>query len=239
MAEGPNIVRLAALIGDNARAAALSTLMAGRALTATELADAAGVTRQTMSSHLAKLLDSGLVQVERQGRHRYFRLAGPDVAHLLESIMGMTPPAEGHRPLTGPRDQALRKARICYDHLAGELGVYVYDGMLGNGVLRQGGDGLRLTDHGQLWFRRLGIDTQRVARSRRTFCRTCLDWSERRDHLAGALGAVFLSRIEELGWAARLEGSRVIAFSDTGERSLRSLFGGVDQEPEPPIRCVR
>ncbi|TBW51287.1 transcriptional regulator [Marinobacter halodurans] len=239
MAEGPNIVRLAALIGDNARAAALSTLMAGRALTATELADAAGVTRQTMSSHLAKLLECGLLQVGRQGKHRYFRLAGPEVAHLLESLMGMTPAAQGSQPLTGPRDQALRKARICYDHLAGELGVYVYDGMLGNGVLRQVEDGLRLTDHGQLWFRRLGIDTHRVSRVRRTFCRTCLDWSERRDHLAGALGAAFLSRIEELGWAARLEGSRVMAFSEAGERSLRSLFGGVDQEPEPPIRCVR
>ncbi|WP_165857226.1 ArsR/SmtB family transcription factor [Marinobacter sp. JSM 1782161] len=239
MAEGPNIVRVAALIGDNARAAALSTLMSGCALTATELADSAGVTRQTMSSHLAKLLGAGLLRVVRQGRHRYYRLAGADVAQLLESLMGMTAIAEDQRPRTGPRDHALRKARICYDHLAGEMGVYAFHGMLENGVLREGRGGLRLTDHGQLWFRQLGIDTDALARTKRTFCRACLDWSARRDHLAGALGAAFLDRIEALGWARRLENSRVIVFSDSGERSLRNLMGGEDREPEPPIRCVR
>lgn len=224
MTEGPNIARVAALIGDNARAAALSALMSGGALTATELADIAGVTRQTISFHLAKLHEAELLEVERQGRHRYYRIASPAVAQILESLMGMTPRADVNRPRTGPRDPALRKARICYDHLAGALGVLAYEQMLQQGVFEKHQEGLWLTEHGQMWFRRLGIDTTEVARARRSLCRACLDWSERRHHLAGSLGAAFMQRTLELGWAKRVSGSRTILFSDQGEAALLAIL---------------
>ncbi len=231
MSEGPNIVRIAALIGDNARAEVLSALMSGGALTATELADMAGVTKQTISFHLGKLLEAGLLKVEQQGRHRYFRLAGPDVAQLLESLMGMAVQSEGVRPRTGPRDPALRKARICYDHLAGELGVLAYEQMLRQGVFETRHEGPRLTEHGRLWFHRLGIDTDAVACTKRSFCRACLDWSERRHHLAGALGAALLTRIHELGWAKRAKDSRVIVFSVQGEASLLAMLDSLGPAP--------
>lgn len=233
MSEGPNIVRVAALIGDNARAEVLSALMSGRALTATELADVAGVTKQTISFHLGKLLEAGLLEVDQQGRHRYFRLAGQDVARLLESLMGMAFRSEDIRLWTGPRERALRRSRICYDHLAGELGVLVYEEMLQQGVLQQDQGGLWLTEHGRVWFRRLGIDTDTVASSRRSFCRVCLDWSERRSHLAGALGAALLARIQELGWAKRAKDSRAIVFSDRGEKSLWAMLTSQSAPSEP------
>lgn len=224
MSEGPNIVRVAALIGDNARAEVLSALMAGRAHTATELADIAGVTKQTISSHLGKLLEVGLIEVNQQGRHRYFRLAGGDVAHLLESLMGMAARSAPSRTLFGPREPALRKARICYDHLAGELGVLAYEGLLRHRVLEREDGGLRVTAHGREWFKRIDIDTDRLALRRRSFCRECLDWSERRHHLAGSLGAALLKRIQEMGWAHRAKESRAILFTADGEKSLRTLF---------------
>src|SRR5450755_3564905 len=142
MTVGPNIVGIAALIGDHARAEVLTALLADRALTATELADIAGVTKQTISAHLAKLREAGLIAMESQGRHRYFRLAGPDVAHLLESLMGVAFRTGAVRVRTGPREPALRKARVCYDHLAGELAVIVYEGLHARGVLATGSDGL-------------------------------------------------------------------------------------------------
>jgi DNA-binding transcriptional ArsR family regulator len=223
MAEGPNIARVAALIGDNARAEVLSVLMSGCAHTATELADAAGVTRQTISSHLAKLVDAGLIEVDRQGRHRYFRLAGGDVAQLLESMMGLAAAPLSRRGF-GPRDPALRKARVCYDHVAGELGVWVYQALLRHGLLRRDGAGLMLTERGRDWFADLGVDTARVAAQKRVLCRECLDWSERRHHLAGALGAALLQRVLELDWARRERGSRVLVFTTAGERALRGLL---------------
>lgn len=224
MNEGPNIVRVAALIGDNARAEVLSALMAGRALTATELANTAGVTKQTISFHLGKLLDAGLITVDQQGRHRYFRLAGPEIANLLESLMGLAFRSVGSRLFTGPREPALRKARVCYDHLAGELGVLVYEQMLRTNILQQHPGGLQLTEHGRVWFNQFGIDTDALASSKRSFCRACLDWSERRHHLAGALGSALLNRIQELGWAKREKDSRVIVFSVRGEKLLWAML---------------
>lgn len=224
MAEGPNITRIAALMGDNARAEVLSALMSGCAYTATELADMAGVTRQTISFHLGKLMEADLVAVDQQGRHRYFRLAGGEVAHLLESLMGLAAKSAPSRLLFGPREPALRKARICYDHLAGELGVLVYEEMLRHGLLRRADGGLMLMEQGRRWFEGIGIDLQKVAAQRRTFCRECLDWSERRHHLAGALGAALLHRIQEMGWAQREKESRAIVFTSDGEKSLRALF---------------
>jgi len=224
MKDGPNIARIASLLGDPARAEVLTALMTDRALTATELAAISGVTKQTMSAHLSKLLDAALVAVDQQGRHRYFRLADPDVAGLLESLMGVAFRTGAVRLLSSPREPALRKARICYDHLAGEFGVTAYEALLRHGVFELAHEELRLSEFGAAWFRRLGIDTDAAARRRRTFCRPCMDWSERRHHLAGSLGAALLSRFHDLKWATRDKNSRVIRFTPRGQRAFQDLF---------------
>lgn len=221
MKDGPNIINIAALIGDHARSEVLTALMSGMALTATELAEVAGVTKQTISGHLSKLVDAGLLAVESQGRHRYFRLADPDVARLLESLMSVAFRTGAVRVRSSPREPALRKARVCYDHLAGELGVAMYDALLARGAFALDGEAIALTEIGQGIVRELGIDAAALVSKRRVFCRTCLDWSERRHHLAGALGTALLVRFEELGWAKRLPESRVMAFSAAGEQALR------------------
>jgi DNA-binding transcriptional ArsR family regulator len=224
MKDGPSIASVAALIGDRARADILTALVAGPALTATELAAEAGVTKQTASAHLAKLLEARLIAVESQGRHRYFRLADRDVAQLLENLMGVAFRAGAVRLRASPREPALRRARVCYDHLAGELGVLVYDGLLARRLLRSAGDGLAMSGHGERFFDGFGIDLEALAGRRRPLCRACLDWSARRHHLAGALGAALLARYVALGWARIAKGSRVVSFSAAGESALRERF---------------
>jgi DNA-binding transcriptional ArsR family regulator len=233
MKDGPNISRIASLLGEPARADALTALLADRALTATELAAIAGITKQTMSAHLSKLLDASLVEVQQQGRHRYFRLANEDVAKLLESLMGVAFRTGAVRLISSPREPALRKARICYDHLAGELGVSAYESLLRRQVLKVSGEDLRLTASGAEWFESIGVDARAAAGERRTFCRACLDWSERRHHLAGALGAAMLSRVYDFRWASRDKGSRAIRFTPTGERKFHALFNG-----DPAVAAV-
>ncbi len=228
-ANGPEVARIAALLGDPARAAGLTALLAGGALSATELSHVAGVSKPTMSAHLDKLLRAELVAVERQGRHKYFRLASPDVAHALESLMGLASRSDGGQPRPGPANLALRKARVCYDHLAGELGVLVHDGLARSGAIAPSSapgreNELELTADGERVFRRLGVDLDAARAKRRSFCRSCLDWSERRHHLAGALGAALLSRITELRWARLSRGSRALVFSALGEDALRRTF---------------
>ena len=224
MKDGPNIARVAALIGDPARAEILTALLADRALTATELAAVAGVTKQTVSAHLAKLVDARLLAVEAQGRHRYFRLAGSDVARLLESLMGVAFRTGAVRLVTGPREPALRKARVCYDHLAGELGVLAYDGLVARGWLADRGGSLFLTNAGADGLAAFGIDPTLAASERRTFCRPCLDWGERRHHLGGALGSALLDRLYALRWARRAADSRVVVFTPRGEQQWRAAF---------------
>ena len=226
MKDGPNIARIASLLGDPARADALTALLADRALTATELSAVAGVTKQTMSAHLAKLLDARLLAVDQQGRHRYFRLAAADVAHLLESLMGVAFRTGAVRLLASPREPALRMARICYDHLAGELGVKGFEALLHAKVFARTPGGIRLTAWGAEWFAKVGVDTAAAAHQRRTLCRPCMDWSERRQHLAGALGSALLSRVCDLGWAKRDAGSRVIRFTPRGQKSFLELVAG-------------
>ena len=237
MKDGPHIARIAALIGDSARAEVLTALMADRALTATELADIAGVTKQTISAHLAKLLDAGLLVVENQGRHRYFRLADRDVAQLLESLMNVAFRAGAVRLRASPREPALRRARVCYDHLAGEVGVQLHEALLRQGYLHAADNGLAVTRAGAEWFAHQGIDTAVVARQRRMLCRPCLDWSERRHHLGGALGAALLQRLFDGGWAHRAQGSRVVHFTAKGELALRQWLA---TSPEaPPSTALR
>lgn len=224
MKAGPDIALIASLIGDPARANMLSGLMSGRALTASELAQEAGVSPQTASSHLAKLQSGGLLAIEKQGRHRYYRLTGPDIAALLESLMGIAARVGHLRTRTGPKDPALRRARVCYDHLAGDLGVRMFDGLLDRRLLRRRGADIELTQPGRHFCERFGIDIDSIQDKRRPTCKPCLDWSERRSHLAGALGAAMLARFYELKWARRQPDTRIVTFTPRGEQEFARLF---------------
>ncbi len=225
MKAGPDIARVAALVGDPARANMLTALMSGKALTATELAHEAGVTPQTASGHLARLGEGGLVEVTRQGRHRYYHLAGPDVADLLERLMGVAARAGHLRTRTGPRDAALREARVCYDHLAGEMGVTLLSVMIMRRWIVTTEQGLELTAPGAAAMGGFGIDVDALRGKRRPVCRACLDWSARRNHLAGGLGAALLTRMVDLGWVRRLPESRALRFSPTGLAAFTDRFG--------------
>jgi DNA-binding transcriptional ArsR family regulator len=228
MKAGPDIAMVASLVGDPARANMLTALLSGRALTASELAQEAGITPQTASSHLAKLETGGLIEPEKQGRHRYYRLTGTDVAGVLEGLAGVAARAGHMRVRTGPKDPALRRARICYDHLAGDLGVQMLDSMKKQRLIRQGKDSMELTGEGKRFISKaLQIDADALIHPRRPVCKACLDWSERRHHLAGTLGAAIMERFTELKWAARdpTPGSRVMNFSRNGEKRFAALFG--------------
>jgi DNA-binding transcriptional ArsR family regulator len=228
MKAGPDIAMVASLVGDPARANMLTALLSGRALTASELAHQAGITPQTASSHLGKLEAGGLIEPEKQGRHRYYRLTGPDVAGVLEGLAGLAARAGHMRLRTGPKDPALRRARICYDHLAGDLGVQMLDSMKKQRLVRQKKQDIELTAEGEHFLKKnLQISAKTLAHPRRPVCKACLDWSERRHHLAGTLGAAVMTRFTELKWAARdsTPGSRVVNFSRTGEKRFAELFG--------------
>ena len=229
MKDAPSFVAIAALLGDQARATMLNLLMSGEALTASELANEANITKQTASSHLNKLVDAGLLSVQPQGRHRYFRLADSDVAAMLESIMGVAQRTRTAKTQTllGPRDPALRRARRCYDHLAGELAVEAYDSFVARGFIHltpqaDAKDTLALTATGNDFFAKLGIDFTTFSHSRRPVCRPCLDWSVRRHHLAGSLGKALLDFCYQQRWAKQVKDSRIVRFSLNGEMMFKS-----------------
>ncbi len=224
MKEGPDIAQLGSLIGDPARANMLNILLNGKALTATELALEAGITPQTASSHLKKLEQGNLLRQRKQGRHRYFSLADEEVATLLENIQGFIAKQTPARLRTGPKDPALRRSRVCYNHLAGELAVQLFDSLKTRHLISGDPDGLILTGTGVTFFENFGIDISDLQRKRRPLCRSCLDWSMRRSHLAGSLGTALLDRFYSLKWAKREEGSRIITFSKAGEKSFRAHF---------------
>jgi predicted transcriptional regulator len=209
----------------------LTALMTGKALTATELAHQAGITPQTASSHLSKLEAGGLIEQEKQGRHRYYRLSDPDVALVLEGLEGLAARAGHMRVRTGPKEPALRRARVCYDHLAGDLGVQMLDSFTRQKLVRHRKQEITLTTDGERFLNKhLQISADMLAHPRRPVCKACLDWSERRHHLAGTLGAALMQRFSELKWAARdtAPGSRVVNFSRTGEKHFAKLFGAID-----------
>jgi DNA-binding transcriptional ArsR family regulator len=225
MKVGPDIAVIGALIGDPARANMLTALSAGQALTAGELAREAGVTAQTASSHLSKMSAAGLVEGRKQGRHIYYALSGPDVAGVLEAITGLAERMGHTRVRTGPKEPALRRARVCYDHLAGDLGVAMLDSLTHRGLIVGAGETLVLTQDGETFMTALGLDVGALSGLRRPLCKGCLDWSVRRSHLAGALGAALLQRFYSLGWAAREPQSRVVSFSQRGLDAFREIFG--------------
>jgi DNA-binding transcriptional ArsR family regulator len=224
MKHGPSLAPVAALVGDPARANMLSALLSGKALTASELAEEAGITAQTASSHLSKLENGGLVAAVKQGRHRYFRLSGNDVAEMLETIMGVAARTGAMRTRQGPSDPAMREARVCYDHLAGERGVQLYDSLIKKGVIAARGGEIVLTKRGTEFLGTFGIDVDALGMSRRPLCKGCLDWSQRREHLAGSVGAALLVRLIDLGWAARDRKSRAVLFTRNGEAKFAKTF---------------
>jgi DNA-binding transcriptional ArsR family regulator len=224
MKEGPDIAQIASLIGDPARANMLAALSGGQALTATELAAVGGITLQTASAHLSKLEAGGLLAQCKQGRHRYFTLADEAAGRLIETMMGFAA-SRGHlRYRPGPKDPALRKARICYDHMAGDYGVRMLDSFVCRGEIESDGENLSVTPKGRDQFETLGIDLSRLASSRRPLCKSCLDWSERRSHLAGSLGKALLGHVFDQGWARRSDNSRAVIFTSEGERRFLALF---------------
>ena len=225
MKVGPDIATIGALVGDPARANMLTALLAGQALTAGELAREAGVTAQTASSHLSRLEAGGLLTQKKQGRHRYYALSGEDVAGVLEALMGLAARTGHTRVRTGPKEPALRRARVCYDHLAGELAVSMLEHLVARGFVTEAHDALSLTASGRTFMEALGLDVAGLANSRRPLCKGCLDWSVRRTHLAGALGAALLDRFYSLGWASREPGTRLVNFTPRGLEAFREIFG--------------
>ncbi|MSO92740.1 MAG: ArsR family transcriptional regulator [Rhodospirillales bacterium] len=228
MVSNAQFAEVAALAGDPARASMLNALMDGRALTASELANIAGIAPQTASTHLGRLTRAELLAVEKQGRHRYHRLASPAVALMIESIMqvalGTNVPVR--KLVTGPKDPALRQARICYDHIAGRLGVALADALIAAGHVELASDGGLVTDTGIAFFQRLGVDLgKRGAKGKRILCRPCLDWSERRPHLAGAVGAALCAHSFSAGWIRRIKSTRAVTISPKGQRAFRESFG--------------
>jgi DNA-binding transcriptional ArsR family regulator len=207
----------------------LEALMDGRALTASELARVAEIMPQTASAHLARLTAAGLIRVMRQGRHRYHRLATPHVARMLEEVMRVASTREPtlRRLVTGPRDAALREARICFDHLAGRLGVMIADALVERGVVELDDDGGVVTERGVAFLQRAGIPLvdDGVRCGPRPLCRPCLDWSERRFHIAGKLGAAMCRRFLEQRWVRRLDDTRALEVSAAGAAGLRKMLG--------------
>jgi DNA-binding transcriptional ArsR family regulator len=232
MSSNARFAEVAAQAADPARASMLHALMGGRALTAVELARAAGVTPQTTSGHLRRMTEAGILTVQKQGRHRYHRLAGASIARMLESIMQVAAELDaGHRKLVfGPKDIGLRKARTCYDHFAGQLGVAITDALVNQGHVELSGDAGIVTESGLEQLARAGIDVtailqRRTKRSGRVLCRPCLDWSERRPHLGGLVGAVICAHSMQQGWTRRLEGTRAVLVTPHGRRVFNEKLG--------------
>ncbi|MFG3204637.1 ArsR/SmtB family transcription factor [Streptomyces sp. NPDC048192] len=225
-AQAAGLAALASLIADETRATCLLALLDGRAWTAGELARRAGVAASTLSEHLGKLVAGGLLAEERQGRHRYVRLADAHVAQLVEDLAAQLPPAAGKRPPRSLRESsagsAMARGRTCYDHLAGRLGIAVTEALTLRGLLRQD-TGFALTDAGLEWFGAVGIPLE--VPGRRPLARACLDWTERRPHLAGAAGAALCRHALEAGWCVRIGSERAVKVTPSGERELSALLG--------------
>ncbi|GJL94012.1 MAG: transcriptional regulator [Hyphococcus sp.] len=224
MKSGPNYARLAALIGDPARANMLSALMSGLALTARELAQEAGVQPSTASGHLKALTTAQLIECQKQGRHKYYRIANQETATAIESLQVLSEHNGLLRVRPGPKDPALRKARVCYDHLAGDMGVRLYESMAARDFFKVAADGISLTDVGEWFVHDFGVDVQQCMALRRPLCLACLDWSVRRHHLAGALGAAILKVAFDRDWLRRDTRSRLLRFTTVGEMAFREAF---------------
>jgi len=228
---GPIIAEVAALVGDPARATMVSALLDGRALTASELACAARIAPQTASTHLAKLTAAGVLSVVRTGRHRHFRLASPAVVAMIEGIVAVAlEKRPQYRPLSR-QARALSAARICFDHLAGRLSVELTDAFVTREYVVPDEEAAEITAAGTRFFTEFGIELPGRRATRRNVCRLCLDWTERRPHVAGALGVAMTTRYFELGWMERMPRGHAVIVTPRGRRGLRETFGIDGSEP--------
>lgn len=209
----------AKLLADPARAKIILALMSGKALTATELSLEANITPQTTSSHLGKLVKSQFLVERKQGRHKYFQIFDQNVAELVEKLLSFSASSYHSKILTGPKNKDLRRARVCYDHLAGEVGVLIFDSLLTKNVIKNQSETV-LTEEGKNYFRLLGADLTKVEKAKRPLCKSCLDWSERKSHLAGSIGNWMLEDILQKRFALRDPNSRALIFSDNGLKKL-------------------
>jgi DNA-binding transcriptional ArsR family regulator len=220
------IAAVGELIGENARAAMLIALLDEKALPAGELARLAGISAQSASGHLSKLVDGGLLRAESSGRQRLYRIAKPEVAYALEALGTIATASPVRNIVRDPRIEALRTARSCYDHLAGRLAVEMRQKLESSNLIRaRSNRQYEVAPRGEAWLAKLGVDVEQVRCSRRSFARECLDWTERTPHLAGALGAAILSRFLTLGWVARRPKTRALRITHRGAREFHARFG--------------
>jgi DNA-binding transcriptional ArsR family regulator len=233
---GPYLAEIAHLMGDPARANMLHALMDGRALTAKELAWLAGVAPQTASGHLAKLMQGSLLAVAVQGRHRYYRLAGPEVAAALEGLMVLAGMEPSRRRLPSRVGEELSQARTCYDHFAGRLGIGIHDALVSGGHLTVSEGGYGLTRSGEAVFAALGIEAIQASKGRRAALRPCLDWSERRPHLDGHLAATLACRCFEMEWTLRRKDSRAVVLTEAGRAALSRALPGFRCDEQEALR---
>ncbi|HLO33434.1 MAG TPA: helix-turn-helix domain-containing protein [Anaerolineales bacterium] len=225
MSTYPNLAAVATLIADPARASMLSALLGDVGLPAGELARLAKITPQTASAHLAKLVKGNLLSMTTRGRHHYFRLRDKNVAQVLESLALIAPPTRTNSLNDSLERKAIQRARTCYDHLAGTLGVNLTEAFIDNGFIQHYGEAYEVTGAGENWFNAFGIDCLQLHEKRRAFARSCLDWSERKPHIAGALGAAILQRFLELNWIIRVRNSRTVKVTELGRHHFKSEFG--------------
>ena len=224
MTESPNIAALAAALADPVRARMATMLMDGRARTVTELGAATGLAKASASEQVAKLVDAGFLAARRQGRHKYLALASPDIARLVETMMALAGQMPTNAPRTGPRDPSLREARLCYNHLAGRLGVQLYHSFSTRGFLAHAVGGLDLTSEGRAFCLSLGLAPEELMPARTPLCRDCLDWTERQSHLGGRLGRLLLARMEAEDWLRRRPATRALTLTPKGGHAFAQVF---------------
>ncbi len=225
METDPDISCVAALLAEPARVKIINSLLDGRALPATELAFSANISPQTASNHLFKLLESQLVEVETQGRHRYYRLSSPEVAEAIEALARILPKARKKTAKESPEQQALRFARHCYNHLAGTLAVEIAEKLLERRILMShAGKFYHVTAQGVSWFSELGIEVDSLGSNRSGLAKKCLDWTERRYHLAGPLGTSLFKRFVSLNWITKRRDSRCMRLTAKGRTGLERLL---------------
>ncbi|MGQ3479487.1 ArsR/SmtB family transcription factor [Paenibacillus sp. TY11] len=224
MSTKSNVAMIASLVSEPSRAAILIALLDGRFHTASELAHMAGIKPQTASFHLSKMTEAQIVTVEKQGRHRYYGIQNSEVARVMESLLSIAPPVQIKSFKQASEDEAIRLARTCYDHIAGHLGVQIMSFFIQKGILSEDQDGLHVTEKGETFFADLQMDLKQMRQKRRSFSHKCLDWSERRHHLAGALGSSLLDRLFELNWIERLPTTRALRITADGKRGFQEIF---------------
>jgi DNA-binding transcriptional ArsR family regulator len=218
-----NLAQVASIISEPSRAAILVALLDGRLHPASELALMSGIKPQTGSFHLSKMMELQLISCEQSGRHRYYKL-NPEVAPVLESLLSITPPVEVKSFKQASQTKAIKKARTCYDHFAGEFGVALTEALVMSSILSEGEQEFFLTDKGYNFLNDFGINIEEIRKSKRSFSRKCLDWSERKYHLAGALGKAIVNRFYELKWVEPMTGSRAVKVTALGKAELLRKF---------------